>query len=72
MTVSNSKLRSIAGNRYDGDVKWITGNVQLWPRPLAVVANADSFDSLSDAQRGWLTEAIQNAIPSMAALQREQ
>jgi TRAP-type transport system periplasmic protein len=56
---------------YDDDVKWITGNAQLWPRPLAVVANADSFDSLSDAQRGRLTEAIQNAIPSMAALQRE-
>ncbi len=65
------QIGSIAGNRYDDDVKWITGNAQLWPRPLAVVANADSFDSLSDAQRGWLTEAVQNAIPSMAALQRE-
>jgi TRAP-type C4-dicarboxylate transport system substrate-binding protein len=65
------QIGSIEGNRYDDDVKWITGNAQLWPRPLAVVANANSFDSLSDAQRGWLTEAIQNAIPSMAALQRE-
>jgi TRAP-type transport system periplasmic protein len=65
------QIESISGNRYDDDVKWITGNVQLWPRALAVVANADSFDSLTDAQRGWLTEAIQNAIPSMAALQRE-
>ena len=64
------QIQSIAGNQYDDDVKWITGNVQLWPRPLAVVANADSFDSLSDAQRTWLTKAIQNAIPSMAAQQR--
>ena len=56
---------------YDDDVKWITGNAQLWPRPLAVVANADSFDSLNDAQRAWLTKSIQNAIPSMAALQRD-
>lgn len=65
------QIGSIEGNRYDDDVKWITGNVQLWPRPLAVVANADSLDSLGDAQRSWLTEAVKNAIPSMAALQRE-
>ena len=58
----------IAGN--DEDVKWITGNVQLWPRAVVVVANADSFASLSDTQRGWLTKAIQNVIPSMVALQR--
>jgi TRAP-type C4-dicarboxylate transport system substrate-binding protein len=64
------QIQSIAGNRYDDDVKWITANVQLWPRPLAVVANADSYASLSDAQRTWLAKAIHNAIPSMAALQR--
>jgi TRAP-type C4-dicarboxylate transport system substrate-binding protein len=64
------QIASIDGNRYDEDVQWITGNAQLWPRSLAVVANADSFDTLNDTQRGWLTKAIQNAIPSMAALQR--
>ena len=65
------QIGSIEGNRYDEDVQWITGNAQLWPRSLAVVANADSFDSLNDTQRGWLSKASQNAIPSMAALQRE-
>jgi Bacterial extracellular solute-binding protein, family 7 len=65
------QIQSIAGNQYDGDVKWITGNVQLWPRALAVVANAKSLDSLSDAQRAWLTEAIHGAIPSTAALQMD-
>jgi TRAP-type C4-dicarboxylate transport system substrate-binding protein len=65
------QIASIEGNRYDEHVKWITGNAPLWPRPLAVVANTDIFDSLSDAQRGWLTEAIQSVIPSMAALQRD-
>jgi TRAP-type transport system periplasmic protein len=64
------QIESIAGNQYDDDVKWITGNVQLWPRALAVVGNAASFASLSEAQRIWLTEAIHNVIPSMAALQR--
>jgi TRAP-type transport system periplasmic protein len=64
------QIQSIAGNRYDDDVRWITGNVQLWPRTLAVVANADSFASLSDTQRAWLTKAIHNAIPSTVALQR--
>jgi TRAP-type C4-dicarboxylate transport system substrate-binding protein len=65
------QIQSIAGNQYDDDVKWITGNVQLWPRALAVVANADSFDSLNDAQRSWLTKAIHSAIPSTVALQRD-
>ena len=40
------QIGSIAGNQYDDDVKWITGNVQLWPRALAVVGNAASFASL--------------------------
>src|SRR4029453_6751582 len=65
------QIQSIAGNQYDDDVKWITGNVQLWPRALAVVANADSFDSLNDAQRSWLTKAIHSAIPSTVALQMD-
>jgi TRAP-type C4-dicarboxylate transport system substrate-binding protein len=64
-----SQIQSIAGNRYDDDVRWITGNVQLWPRALVVVANADSFASLTDAQRAWLTKAIHNAIPPTTALQ---
>ena len=66
---SYSKLKALRATNTD-DVKWITGNVQLWPRALAVVGNAASFASLSDAQRIWLTEAIHNVIPSMAALQR--
>ena len=49
---------------------WITGNVQLWPRTLAVVANAEQSASLNDAQRGWLTKAIDNTIPSTATFQR--
>jgi TRAP-type C4-dicarboxylate transport system substrate-binding protein len=64
------QIAAIEGNGYDGVVKWITSNVQLWPRTLAVVANAESFASLSDAQRGWLTKAIDNAIPSTATFQR--
>jgi TRAP-type C4-dicarboxylate transport system substrate-binding protein len=64
------QIESIAGNEYDDVVKWITANVQLWPRALAVVANAESFASLSDAQRASLTQAIQNALPSTATLQR--
>jgi TRAP-type C4-dicarboxylate transport system substrate-binding protein len=63
------QVQSIAGNQYDGDVKWITVNAQLWPRALAIVANANSLDSISDAQRAWLTQAIHDAIPPTAALQ---
>jgi hypothetical protein len=42
---------SVAGNEYDGVVVWITANVGLWPRPVAIVANTDSWTKLSKIQQ---------------------
>jgi TRAP-type C4-dicarboxylate transport system substrate-binding protein len=52
---------SVAANQYDGTVRWITANVGLWPRPLAVVAGADAWGRLTDTQRGWLLQAAAGA-----------
>jgi hypothetical protein len=59
---------SVAGNEYDGVVAWITANVGLWPRPLAIVANTDSWTKLSKTQQGWLVQAARAALPASVAL----
>jgi TRAP-type C4-dicarboxylate transport system substrate-binding protein len=53
---------SVAANQYDGIVRWMTANVGLWPRPLAIVAGAGTWQRLTDAQRGWLAQAAQGAL----------
>ena len=52
---------SIAGNQYDGVVRWMTTNVGLWPRPVAIVAGAGAWGRLTDTQRGWLVQAAKGA-----------
>ena len=60
---------SVAGNLYDGVVRSITANVGLWPRSIAIVANADSWAKLTDAQHGWLVQAAKDAVADTASLQ---
>jgi TRAP-type C4-dicarboxylate transport system substrate-binding protein len=52
---------SIAGNQYDGTVRWMTTNVGLWPRPLVIVAGQAAWGRLTDTQRGWLVQAAAGA-----------
>jgi hypothetical protein len=59
----------VGGNEYDKVVRSITANVGLWPRPIAIVANADSWTKLTDTQRGWLIQAAKDAVADTAALQ---
>lgn len=58
----DQQLASIVGNRYWDGAGFVTADLNLWPRPLVLVMNADRFDSLSDEQRGVLTEAADNAF----------
>ena len=53
---------SIASNQYDGIVRWMTTNVGLWPRPVAVVAGAGAWGRLTGTQRGWLVQAAKGAL----------
>ena len=53
---------SVAANQYDGIVRWMTTNVGLWPRPVAIVAGASAWGRLTDTQRGWLVRAANGAL----------
>jgi TRAP-type C4-dicarboxylate transport system substrate-binding protein len=58
------QIGSIDGNRYDKLGKYVTANVNLWPRPLVIFTSNKVFDSLSPAQRKALRQAVANVIPA--------
>lgn len=51
------QIGAVEGNRYDRVATSITANVNLWPRPTVILANAKSFAALTDRQRTVLRAA---------------
>jgi len=52
------QISSIQGNQYDRAGKYLTANVNLWPRPLVLFANGKSWATLTPTQRRILTQAV--------------
>jgi hypothetical protein len=66
------QLASIQGNGYVAQARYVTANLDLWPRPLALVANPEAFDALSDEQQAALNRASSDAIlPALDASRAE-
>jgi TRAP-type C4-dicarboxylate transport system substrate-binding protein len=61
------QVDSIDGNSYDKVDKYLTANVNLWPRPLVVFMNAKAFDGLNGRQRAALRDAARVALPATLA-----
>jgi TRAP-type C4-dicarboxylate transport system substrate-binding protein len=67
------QVASIEGNTYDEAAKYLTANVNLWPRQPVVFMNAEAYRKLDDVQQDALHKAAQMAIPTMlAAAEAEQ
>lgn len=60
------QLDSIAGNGYQDQATHLTGNLNLWPRPLVIVAGRDAYDGLSEEQQNALHEASRAAVVDAA------
>src|SRR5829696_1409105 len=56
-----SHVASIAGNGYNREAPYLTGNVVLWPRSLVLFAD----DGVTHAQLGVLQEAARAALPGV-------
>jgi TRAP-type C4-dicarboxylate transport system substrate-binding protein len=56
------QLDSIAGNGYQDQAKALTSDLNLWPRPLVIVAGDSVSDTLSDEQQQALSEAARSAV----------
>jgi TRAP-type C4-dicarboxylate transport system substrate-binding protein len=55
--------------QYIHDMRSVTANVALWPRPNVLVATPRAYDGLSEQQRGWLRAAVHDAIaPTVRSL----
>ena len=64
------QLASIAGNSYDMSAKYLTSNLNLWPRPYVIVMGEEVFESLTDEQQSALREAAAAAMPEALAAER--
>jgi TRAP-type C4-dicarboxylate transport system substrate-binding protein len=51
------QLAAIWGSHFEFDADYVTANVNLWPRPLILFANAEVFESLDDQQRAAIASA---------------
>jgi TRAP-type transport system periplasmic protein len=56
-----SHITSIAGNGYNHEAPYLTGNVVLWPRPLVLFAG----DGVTHAQLRVLQKAARAALPGV-------
>jgi TRAP-type C4-dicarboxylate transport system substrate-binding protein len=56
------QLGSIWGNDYQFVADYVTANINLWPRPLVLFANADVYEALGDTERTALTTASAAAV----------
>lgn len=61
------QVDSIESNTYDAAAKYLTTNVDLWPRPLVLFMNKAAFTALEPAQRDVLREALRNVLPETLA-----
>ena len=57
------QLASIQGNQYADDAKYVTGNLNLWPRPLVIIANRAAYDQLSADQHEIMAAAAKDGVP---------
>lgn len=63
-----SSLHAYRLNGQEEAAPYVAANVNLWPQTLAVVSNPDAIARLSDLQRGWLDQAMDDAAERSTAL----
>ena len=62
------QVESIESNTYDAAAKYLTTNINLWPRPLVLFMNEAAFTALEPVQRDVLREAVRNVLPETSLL----
>jgi TRAP-type C4-dicarboxylate transport system substrate-binding protein len=57
------QVEAIESNTYDAGAKYLTTNINLWPRPLVLFMNKAAFTALEPVQRDVLRGALGNVLP---------
>ena len=69
----DQQLASILGNNYAlRGARFVSINVNLWPRPLVVLMNAERFGALTDDQQTILRETIETTVDDALADSRAE
>jgi TRAP-type C4-dicarboxylate transport system substrate-binding protein len=56
------QLASIVGNHYAAVADYVTGNLNLWPRPLVILIGTQAYESLTAGQQDALRDASAAAV----------
>jgi TRAP-type transport system periplasmic protein len=64
------QISSIQGNQYDKVGKYLTANVNMWPRPVVIFANGKTWASLTPGQRRILTLAATDDLAAETSVMR--
>jgi TRAP-type transport system periplasmic protein len=67
---AEQQISTISGNQYDRAGKYLTANVNLWPRPLVLFAGGKAWAALSPAQRRILTQAVAGDVAAETTVVR--
>jgi TRAP-type C4-dicarboxylate transport system substrate-binding protein len=66
------QLGAVVGNEHDKVARYLSANLDLWPRPLVIFAGQRTFRSLTRKQQAVLAGAATAAVPeAMATSKRE-
>lgn len=66
------QMSAIEGNGHDATARYLSANLNLWPRPLVIFTSPRIFRELSGRQRVALTDAAAAAVPeAMTASEHE-
>ena len=67
-----SQMSAIVGNEYDTTARYLSANLNLWPRPLVIFASPKVFHSLSRAQQDALRKGAAAAVPEALAASTQE
>ena len=55
-------INQYRSNGFGTEAGHVTANVVLWPKVVVLTMNRESFDALTDQQRGWIEQAARIAV----------
>lgn len=66
------QLQAIPGNGYEDDAISLTANLNMWPRPLVIVMNAEVYNALTPDQQAVLAEAATMAADAATVASKRE
>jgi TRAP-type transport system periplasmic protein len=66
------QMNAIEGNGHDATARYLSANLNLWPRPLVIFTSIKLFRSLTGAQRRALSAAAAAAVPEAMTVSKAE